>query len=138
MKTKFGWIIVIVAAAIIVVGGMWIFWAPGGDNYSWNSEVNSPEAPRGNITHSVSMRGNVFFPSELTIRVGDTVVFTNEDEVSHWPASGIHPTHLLCPGFDSLKEVAKGETYSYTFEKPGTCPMHDHLMPRMNGKIIIE
>lgn len=65
--------------------------------------------------------------NNLAIKAGDTVKFTNNDSATHWPASGPHPTHTLCPGFDSLRELKQGETYSFTFNKAGVCQFHDHI-----------
>ena len=90
--------------------------------------------------HEVRMQNNEFVPKELSIKVGDEVVFINDDEAAHWPASGMHPTHLLCAGFDALKGLKQGESYSHMFteiQNDGVCPVHDHLMPKMFGKITI-
>lgn len=76
-------------------------------------------------------------PANLTIKVGDAVVFENRDTRQHWPASGVHPTHLLCPGFDALRPMSPGETYSHTFTEAKECPMHDHPIPTLMGKIIV-
>ena len=73
----------------------------------------------------------------LTIKKGDTVEFRNGDARSRWPASGMHPTHLLCPGFDALRALANGETYSHAFPEAKECPMHDHLIPSLRGKITV-
>ncbi|MDP3953919.1 MAG: hypothetical protein Q8Q06_00700 [bacterium] len=85
----------------------------------------------------VEMTNDTFVPAELTIKVGDTVVFVNKDSSPHWPASGVHPTHQICQGFDSLKGIAQNETYSFTFNEAKECPMHDHVRPSMKGKIIV-
>ncbi len=79
-----------------------------------------------------------FQPSALKIKVGMTVRFMNKDSQLHWPASGIHPTHELCAGFDALKGLAQDEQYSFTFKEVKTCPMHDHLNPSLTGSIIVE
>lgn len=84
------------------------------------------------------MQSNKFVPQDLTIRAGDKVTFVNDDSEQHWPASDPHPVHTLCPGFDAGQGLGKGDTYSFTFEKVETCAMHDHLMPLMRGKIIIQ
>lgn len=83
------------------------------------------------------MDANGFTPSALSIRVGDTVVFKNDDTRTRWPASGVHPTHLLCPGFDALAPMANGAMYSRTFTEAKDCPMHDHLIPSLRGKITV-
>lgn len=79
-----------------------------------------------------------FAPSTLEIKASTTVQFINRDSAPHWPASGVHPTHEICPGFDSLKGLATGESYSVTFKEVKTCPMHDHLNPSITGSIIVE
>jgi plastocyanin len=80
-----------------------------------------------------------FSPSTLKIKVGTTVRFINRDpDRPHWPASGVHPTHQICAGFDARKGLAKDESYSFTFTEAKTCPMHDHLNPAIKGTIIVE
>jgi hypothetical protein len=70
--------------------------------------------------------------------VGTSVLFINKDASPRWPASGIHPTHQSCPGFDSLRGLQPGQSYSFTFTEKKTCPMHDHLNPQVRGSIIIQ
>jgi plastocyanin len=79
-----------------------------------------------------------FTPSTLTIKVGDTVTFINKDSNPHWPASDPHPTHTNYPGFDALRPLKTGESYSFTFTKQGAWGYHDHLNPSLRGIIIVE
>jgi hypothetical protein len=80
-----------------------------------------------------------FSPSNIQVKKGAKVTWTNNSEKSVWPASDIHPTHQLYPGFDALRGLKPGETYSFTFEKVGIWPYHDHLNPLSAGKIeVIE
>lgn len=94
-------------------------------------------APQG-ATHHIIMDAKGFTPASITIKVGDTVIFDNKDTREHWPASGLHPTHLLCLGFDSQGGIAPGASYAYTFTEAKTCPMHDHLSPKTAGEITVE
>ena len=86
----------------------------------------------------IHMNANGFEPSSVSIKRGDTVSFINDDAEPHWPASGLHPTHMICPGFDALHGLATGETFRYRFEKSETCPLHDHLNPSLKGVITVE
>jgi plastocyanin len=86
----------------------------------------------------VNMTSSGFSPSTMTVKVGYTVKFVNTDTKNHWPASAVHPTHQVLPGFDSLGAVKPGESYSYTFEKAGQWGMHDHMNPSNTGKITVE
>ena len=86
----------------------------------------------------VTITKDGFVPKELTIKAGTTVVFFNNDDAPHWPASGPHPVHTICPGLDPKKSLAKGETFEFTFNKAETCPIHDHLNPETTGTITVE
>ncbi len=86
----------------------------------------------------ITIKADGFAPSNITISPGTKVIFINMDDGLHWPASGIHPTHQICPGFDALKGLAKNETYTFTFTEAKVCPFHDHLNPALQGKIIVK
>jgi plastocyanin len=94
--------------------------------------------PSGPKTHTVNILDSGFEPSQLTIMKGDIVRFISKGSDPHWPASGIHPTHQICPGFDALRGLKTNETYQFTFTDVKECPMHDHLNPGLKGKIIVQ
>lgn len=96
------------------------------------------EAPAQPKEQTVLMTAAGFSPAQVNISQGSTIIFVNQDSVPHWPASGVHPTHQLCPGFDALQPLEQGQAYSFTFTEAKTCPMHDHLNPSVRGNIIIE
>jgi plastocyanin len=86
----------------------------------------------------IKMTADGFSPITTTIPAGTAVQFINTDTRSHWPASAVHPTHLELSGFDALKAILPGDSYSYTFTKAGEWRMHDHLFPARTGKVIVE
>ncbi|MBI4132674.1 MAG: hypothetical protein HY473_01055 [Candidatus Sungbacteria bacterium] len=94
-------------------------------------------AKRTPKTYRILMTPTGFEPSNLTINTGDTVTFFNNDQRLRWPASGMHPTHQICPGFDALRFIPRGESYSFTFKTAKECPFHDHLLPTLFGKITV-
>lgn len=67
-------------------------------------------------------------PLSLTIHVGDTITFINNDNELHWPGADPHPTHSSLPAFDALGGLSKGQSYSHTFRKPGSYGHHEHLL----------
>ena len=79
-----------------------------------------------------------FNPATLRVLTGTQVTFVNKGTKSVWPASGRHPTHEICPGFDALKALATGETYSYVFTQSAECPFHNHLAPDEKGSIEVK
>lgn len=87
---------------------------------------------------NVVIKDGRFIPSELKIKKGDTVVWTNRDSSQTWPASAFHPTHQVYRDFDALKGLNTGENYSFTFDKVGNWKYHNHLNPSVTGAIIVE
>lgn len=85
----------------------------------------------------VQFNGNGFVPQSTTIKKGTTVAFANANIKNIWIASNPHPTHTDYPGFDSLKAIAPGNAYSFTFDRVGTWGYHNHLNPAQHGSIIV-
>ena len=73
-------------------------------------------------TVTITFANGTATPNMVNIKVGDTIKFVNNNSVPHWPASGVHPTHQICPGFDALRGLQTGESYSFTFNEAKTCP----------------
>lgn len=88
-------------------------------------------------TYTVEMRDSGFFPAELTLRNGDTVIFKNVGTHGMWPASDPHPTHDDLSSFDPKKVVPAGESWTYTFTTPGSWRYHDHLDVTAQGEIFV-
>lgn len=88
--------------------------------------AGSPALTRA-ATHAVTISDFAFAPATLTIAVGDTVTWTNEDAIEH-TATGA--------GFDSGL-LAQGASFSHTFTAAGTfdyvCTPH----PTMTGRIVV-
>ncbi|OGD30421.1 hypothetical protein A2833_03475 [Candidatus Azambacteria bacterium RIFCSPHIGHO2_01_FULL_44_55] len=104
--------------------------------------VVGDKTPSSGITREpyvIEMTDIGFKPSTLEIYSGDTVKFVNRGNRSHWPASGTHPSHELCPGFDAFHSLVHNEEYSYTFnfKAPRICPFHDHVDPTLKGTVNI-
>jgi plastocyanin len=65
---------------------------------------------------AVTIREKAFNPDKLTITSGTTVVWTNNDKMSH------RVVHLPGPGADELfhsDRMDPGQSFSYTFTTPG-------------------
>lgn len=79
-----------------------------------------------------------FSPSNLEIKIGDTVVFKNESGKGMWVASNPHPVHGDNPEFDAGISIANGNSWSFTFTEEGTFSYHNHLNSSFGGKIIVK
>jgi plastocyanin len=90
--------------------------------------------PSGNV---IVFDGNTFSPAQLTIAHGDTVVFSNKSDEPFWPASNLHPSHLVYGEFDPKKPVEAGGSWSFTFTKDGEWGYHDHIKSTIKGTITV-
>jgi len=68
-------------------------------------------------------------PPNVTVAVGQTVTFINNDNRSHEMASDPHPQHGSCPSLEAgLGTIAAGQTkVTHNFANAGRCGFHDHL-----------
>lgn len=103
-------------------------------------------------TYSIVYSNSGYSPKTLTIKVGETVVFTNDSSNTVWTASDTHPFHTNysgtslqqhCPDathtvFDQCDESRPGESWSFTFDKTGTWKYHNHLNAPDIGTIIVR
>ena len=81
-------------------------------------------APRATgVTHTVVMDGTGFVPADLTVQLGDDIVWKNDDPFPHTATSE-------AAGFDS-KKIAPGKSWSYRTRKKGdfdyVCTLHENM-----------
>lgn len=72
---------------------------------------------------------------DLTVRVGDTVTWTNNDTVAHTVTAGTPDS--ITGEFDS-GELQPGDTFSYTFDQAGTFDYFCTLHPDMTASVTVE
>jgi amicyanin len=78
---------------------------------------------------SVEIKNFAFDPKTVTIKVGQTVTWTNQDSVTH--------TVTGDGGIDS-DDLSKGKSYSKTFDTEGTFDYHCSPHPQMTGQVIVQ
>jgi plastocyanin len=76
-------------------------------------------------------------PSEVTIKKGDIILWTNESGEFHWPASDLHPTHGIYPEFDPLVPIAPGDEWKFKFDEVGVWKFHDHIRANEVGTVTV-
>lgn len=103
------------------------------------SEQTSKACPKINATdQTVVMKEDAFEPATLTTQKCTKVIFKNQDKVSRWPASNLHPTHGIYPEFDPQQPIEVGQDWSFVFDKLGSWRYHDHLSPSIRGTISVS
>lgn len=96
--------------------------------------LNSP-AP-GTVTVTLTKDG--FVPAEISLKKGDSITFKNTTGNLYWPASNLHPSHLLYPEFDPQQPIQPTDSWTFMFDKPGEWKFHDHLSPYFTGTITVK
>jgi plastocyanin len=89
------------------------------------------QAPSAPAAAKVLIQGFSFKPSSITVGVGSTVTWENQDSAPHTVAS------------DSGGELASGTlsnggTYAHTFNAPGTYPYHCGIHRSMKGTVTVQ
>jgi plastocyanin len=144
MKTNL--IIILAIIAVLILGGGIYFLTqqnnPSANNIipdtsnnqqSNNSSGNQPASiSSGNPTvHTIEISNFAFSPATLTISVGDSVIWTNGDSVSHTVTSDSGNELSSSP-------LGNGQTYSHTFATAGTFSYHCSIHPMMKGTIVVQ
>lgn len=94
--------------------------------------LTSPETVK-----KINVTVDGFSPSQVSIKIGDTVEFTTSRTKPFWPASDLHPTHTIYPEFDPRHPIDSGSSWSFRFDKAGTWKFHDHLSPEFTGFVVV-
>lgn len=81
------------------------------------------------VTHAVTIQGFAFKQSPLTIKKGDTIVWTNADSVPHTVTGN--------SGGPASPTVNPNGTYSFKFTSTGTFDYHCSFHPSMIGTVVV-
>ena len=96
------------------------------------SKTPTPTPTSQSQTHSVTINNYSFAPSSLTVKRGDTVVFTNQDSV-------IHTATADGGAFDSGNLSTNGSfTLDTSVLAPGSYPYHCTPHPFMKATLIVQ
>jgi amicyanin len=88
-------------------------------------------ASEPNNSYQVTIDNFSFGPSTMTVPVGGTVTWTNQDDVPHNVVSTDGKT-LKSPVLDT------DQKFSYTFTAAGAYPYYCAIHPKMTGKVIVQ
>jgi plastocyanin len=95
----------------------------------------SPGRPARAATASPSevvIEGFAFSPKTLTVAPGTTVTWVNRDDEPHTIMVHGSPTPLKSPALDT------GDSFSFTFDGPGTFQYFCTLHPHMQGVVVVR
>lgn len=116
---------------------------------------NSPSGPSGNTTGTtttgsgtstggttITITSSGASPRSITVPVGSTVTFVNNDNTPHDMSSDPHPQHTDCPEVNAAGFVQPGQSRATSALRTArTCGFHDHNQPSntaLQGTIVIQ
>ena len=98
---------------------------------SSSDSTASSSAPSGNGAKAVTISDYSYKPASLTVPVGTTVKFTNQDSTPHTATS-------KDPGVFESGPIDTGKTGEITLKKAGTFAYYCAFHPFMHGTIKVE
>ena len=100
----------------------------GGDS---SSDTTAADDGGGEASGTeVTIADFAFDPGDLTVSVGDTVTWTNDDGTEHTVTSDDD-------AFDS-GDISGGDTFEQTFDEAGEFAYHCSIHSQMSGTITVE
>jgi plastocyanin len=81
---------------------------------------------------AVTIDNFTFSPSALTVQPGARVIWTNRDDIPHTVTSADDPRVMKSAPMDT------GDTFAFTFTRPGKYHYFCSLHPHMEGSVIVE
>ena len=82
--------------------------------------------------------GCYYAPQTVTISVGDTIIWKNEDETGHGIVGWQDTDNGSVIAFDTPKQIMPGDEFSHRFEEAGNYWYMGVPGPWMTGKVVVE
>jgi plastocyanin len=95
-------------------------------------DAHSPVQQAAAPANAVVINDFTFGPATLTVAAGTKVVWTNDDADPHTVVSETDPKLFKSPPLDT------GETFAFTFDKPGTYRYFCSVHPHMQGTVVVQ
>jgi len=106
--------------------------AGSGTDYSGSTDTTSADAPSDAPAEGTApvIQNFAFDPDPISIAVGDTVTWTNEDGT----------THTVTADDDSFDSgnLSSGDTFSQTFDEAGEFTYHCNIHSSMTGTVTVN
>ncbi|NUP52746.1 MAG: cupredoxin family copper-binding protein [Catenulispora sp.] len=91
----------------------------------------APRAAVAASSHSIQIVGFAFAPQSLTISVGDSITWTNQDEAPHTVTTTSGPQSISSP------MLSKGQSFTFSFTAPGTYSYYCAVHPDMRAQVVV-
>jgi amicyanin len=99
-----------------------------------NNPMNMASSTNSAVaTNMVTIKDYMFGPASIKIKAGTKVTWTNQDAVNHTITADTSSSDA-----PNSMDIAKGQSYSFTFTKAGTYTYHCFPHPYMHGTVTVE
>jgi plastocyanin len=125
--SKFAW-----TGFVTLAVGLFLFVGCGKDKYNpTKSTYDTGGGQTQPSQNTVIISNFAYSPATITISVGDTIIWRNDDNVGHTVTS------------DSGSELdspllSKGDTYMHVFNTAGSYPYHCTVHPSMKAAVVVQ
>lgn len=107
---------------------------PASNNESTSGTTTPPETPpSASSANIINIKNNIFSPSQITVKKGEAVTWTNNDTVAHTVTDDLSDV-----GGPNSGTVEPGQSYTFTFEKTGSFQYHCKIHTSMRGTIVVQ
>jgi plastocyanin len=123
-------VVVGTAMLLFLILGLLAAGCGSGPSATTATTVGTGTTTAGGATVQIIMKNRAYDPATVTIKVGDTVSWLNQDT----------PQHDVVADHGEFKSALfnNGQSFSYTFTKAGTYPYHCSIHPGMTGTVIVQ
>jgi plastocyanin len=119
--------------ALLVITSLLLMNCSAGPAASSPPATATPQSPGAaqpiSPATAVTIKGFAFDPASVTVKVGTSVTWTNEDSAPHTISSD--------KGDWDSGRLAQGGTYTHKFDQAGTYAYHCAVHPSMTGTVVV-
>lgn len=113
-------------AAILLIG---VFAAScGGSTSGTTTTAGGTATTAGGV--GIVMKNLAFDPATVTIKAGESVIWTNLDSMNH--------TVVADNGEFKSGALGQNATFTFKFDKAGSYPFHCGIHPSMTGTVVVQ
>lgn len=125
-------IIIGIVIAVAVVGTTIYFATRNNTNDTMTNMNSQSSSTNTEATDKVMIANFAFAPSNITVKKGTTVTWTNNDSMVHdvTETDGQDGPHS--------GNLANGQTYTFTYNTVGTFKYHCSIHPSMTGSVTVN
>ena len=126
---KDGFVFAVVFVILVALGWYWYIKMYPKQSYVSPETIETIITPTVAVKGEVLIRQNTFIPDMMTIKVGETVTWVNQESYLHDVVSDDRT--FVSP------RLATGQSYSFTFTKEGTYTYICGIHPFMRATIVV-